>query len=137
MLHPRTAEKARRGIGDELPRHSAVRATSGLWRNVRRPRRRRILSKLSAGALYKFTAVAIGALGRQNRLIMKIRLHGTFAKAFWAGIAAPTALYAAPPTYPVFVAANSVPRAFADVGANLTGAASRYRDEASRKRSTP
>jgi hypothetical protein len=69
--------------------------------------------------------------------MMKIRLHGTFAKAFWAGIAAPTALYAAPLPYPVYVAANSVPRAFAEVGTNLTGAASRYRDEASRKQSTP
>ena len=68
---------------------------------------------------------------------MKTKVHGTFAKAFWAGIAAPTALYAAPPAYPVYVAANSVPQAFANVGANLTGAASRYRDESARKRSTP
>jgi len=64
---------------------------------------------------------------------MKIRSFSTFRRALWAGLAAPAALYAAPPVYPVYSAANSVPQAFAEIGASLSGSVRRHRDEASRK----
>jgi len=41
------------------------------------------------------------------------------ATAFLAGLAAPVGLYAAPPEYPVYLAAQSVPWSFAKVGADL------------------
>jgi hypothetical protein len=48
-----------------------------------------------------------------------------FAAAFWAGLAAPIALYADPPQYPIYVAAYSVPLAFATVGNQLGSAFNR------------
>jgi hypothetical protein len=59
-----------------------------------------------------------------------------FVAAFFAGLAAPVGLYSSPPDYPVYVAASSVPAAFAGVGVSLSAATSRYRDDASRDKPT-
>ena len=59
--------------------------------------------------------------------------HRVFIRAFVAGLAAPTALYAAPPRYPVYVASQSLARAFFKVGTLLSTMARRQRDELSRK----
>jgi hypothetical protein len=59
--------------------------------------------------------------------------HQVFIRAFFAGLAAPTALYAAAPRYRVYVASQSLARHFCRVGVALSVMLRRQRDELSRK----
>lgn len=49
--------------------------------------------------------------------------------AFWAGLAAPTALFEAPVSYLYYVAANSIHRAFGQVAWHVNNAVSAYREQ--------
>lgn len=61
-----------------------------------------------------------------------MRLQARFWAAFWAGLAAPVGLFAAPPAYPVHSGLSSVASSFATVGAQLSRAASQTTDDAKR-----
>ena len=60
-----------------------------------------------------------------------------FTAGFWAGLAAPTALFEAPVSYPYYVAANSIHRAFGQVAWHVNNAMSAYREQSGHSSNTP
>jgi hypothetical protein len=58
-----------------------------------------------------------------------IRPSSYFVTAFWAGLAAPTGLYAAPNAYPCFVSAGSVERGFVEAASYISTAWGQYNAE--------
>lgn len=63
--------------------------------------------------------VQVSALAVQGKMATMDARQRYLAAAFLVGLAAPVGLYAAPPQYPVYLAALSVPWSFANVGIDL------------------